>query len=418
MSVTLTGKEELLSYFGIPDVRYQPFETYYTIRKLNNGCLEEGDKLFKAIFKRLHLNDITFREAARDRPMKIDHYNLKGYFYNTADFGISYSPDDERKGDTKTSIKFRVSLRGVNIGGSLNYEDLELESDKDVEAFVKEFGGLSGVRPLEESIRFISQRIIDMKSQQLYSAMAREIQEEATPDRTVAKKISEIVKGLRLVGFRLDKRAAWQTVVNFEFESGEKYVKAREMDEFCCKMGKMGIKSVYFIYGSGAGRVYMTQIPYILPAPSPVAVVKKEVKVPKLVPMTASVNYMKSLSPDRREEAKAIITSYKPVRVPRKPKLIEYAPTHMYSVEGVKKKSGKKEEVPIHSLSSAKESLDMLPLDWKPIEPYLDILRNYEMDSDEETGYLKKKQRTQKRSPTGPQRRTVRRVRDKKESPK
>lgn len=417
-AVLLTGKEELLSYFGIPDVRYQLFETYYTIRKLNDGCLEDGDKLFRAIFKRLHLNDITFRESARDRPMKIDHYNLKGYFYRTADFGISYSPDDSRRGDVKTSIKFRVTLKGVKIGGSLNYEDLGLEDDKDVEKFVKEFAGLEGIRPVEEAIRFISQRIIDKKGQQLYRAMAREIQEESTPDRTVAKSISEIAKGLRLVGFRLDQRAAWQTVVDFEFESSDRYVKAREMDEFCCKMGKMGMTSVYFIYGGGAGRVYMTQLPYIVRAASPVAVVKKS--VPKIAPMAVTVNYMKSLSPARREEAKGVVSSFKPARVPRKPRAIAYVPTHMYSVEGVRKRSASAsaERARIHSLREAKESLGALPLDWKPIEPYLDVLRDYDTDSDEEIVYLKKKQRTKKRSPTGPQRKTVRRTRDKKESSK
>ena len=426
--ISLTGKDELLSYFGIPDVRYQPFETYYTIRKLSSGCLEEGDKLFRAIFKRLHLNDIQYREAARDRPMKIDHYNLKGYFYRTADFGISYTPDDSRRGDVKTSIKFRVALRGVRIGGSLNYEDLGLENDKDVEEFAKEFSGLEGIRPTEEAIRFISQRIIDKKGQQLYRAMAREIQEEGTPDRTVAKSISEIVRGLRLIGFKLDRREAWQTVVDFEFESSDTYVKAREMDEFCCKMGRGagGGTNVYFIYG-GSARTYTTQLPYTLPAPSPVAIVKKP--VPKIVPMAATVDYMKSLSPARREEARASTTAFIPKRVPMKPKVLPFVPKRISIDEEVRRASKKKSPL-VHSLKEAAASLDMDVKEFKPIEPYLDVLRDWEYDSYSSNSntsgarrrtLLKKKTRKVKRAgvegPTGPQRRTVRRA-HKKESPK
>lgn len=423
MSVMLTGKNELLSYFGIPDVRYQPFETYYTIRKLNSGCLQEGDKLFKAIFKRLHLNDIQFREGARDRPIKIDHYHLKGYYYRTADFGISYTPDDSRKSDVKTSIKFRVALRGIRIGGSLNYEDLGLENDKDVEDFTKEFKGLSGIRPVEEAIRFIAQRIIDKKGQQLYRAMAREIQEEGTPDKTVAKGISEIVSELRLTGFRLDKTSSWQTIVNFEFESSHTYVKAREMDEFCCKIGKAGGETnVYFIYWKDQ-KTHTTQLPYTLPAPSPVAVKKS---IPEIIPMAITTNYMKSLSPARREEAKA--AAFVPKRVPLKPKVIPFMPKRISIGEEVRRASKKKNPV-IHSLKEAAASLDMDVKEFKPIEPYLDVLRDWEYDNDSNSNtsgtrrrtLLKKKTRKGKRTgvegPTGPQRRTVRRS-HKKESPK
>lgn len=409
MSVLLTGKDELLSYFGINDVRYQPFETYYTIRKLSGGCLETGDKLFRPIFKRLHLNDIGFRETAKNKPTKIDHYHLKGYFYKTADFGISYTPDDSRKSDTKTSIKFRVALKGVKIGGSLNYEDLGLDTDSDVEKFIRIFHGLRDVRPLEEAIRLIAQRIVESKGAELYRAMAREIQEEGTPDRTVAKSIRTIVNGLRFTGIRLDKRASWQTVVNFEFESDVVYAKVREMDEFCCNMGgKVGEVDAYFIYGP-SGKTYMSQLPYTLPAASPVAVKKDVAVTAPLVPMTATVNYMKSLSPSRREEAKGVLASFKPVRAPLKPKIIEYVPSHMYSVEGIKKQSMKAEKAGIHSLRDAKESLNFRPPAWKPIEPYLDVLRNYETDSDEDIVGVKKKQKTRKKSPTAPQRRTVRR---------
>lgn len=417
MSVTLTGKDELLSYFGIPDVRYQPFETYYTIRKLNDGCLETGDKLFRAIFKRLHVNDIQFREDAKKRVMKIDHYNLKGYFYNTADFGISYTPDADRKGDVKTSIKFRVALEGVKIGGSLNYEDLGLHNDKDVEKFVKEFDGLQGIRPVEEAIRFISQRIIDKKGQGLYRAMAREIQEEGTPDKAVAKTIGTIVRSLEFVGFELDRRESWQTVVDFKFRSSEKYVKAREMDEFCCKMGDKGVVDIYFIYGGGSGRTYTTQLPYTLPAPSPVAVKKS---IPKIVPMTVTTDYMKSLSPSRREEAKSAV--FVPRKVPLKLKAMPFVPSrNLREGEELIKKAAKKGSPIVKSLKEVAASLEMNVKEWKPIEPYMDVLRDwqYESDSNSDTSgqrrgtLLRKKTRKVGKAgvegPTGPQRRTVRR---------
>jgi hypothetical protein len=417
MSVTLTGKDELLSYFGIPDVRYQPFETYYTIRKLNDGCLESGDKLFRAIFKRLHLNDIQFRETSKGKIMKIDHYNLKGYFYKTADFGISYAPGDDRRGDVKTSIKFRVALKNVKIGGSLNYDDLGLENDKDVEKFSKEFEGLHGVRPIEEAIRYISQRIIDKYSSNLYEAMAREIQEEGTPDKAVAKTIGSIVRTLRLVGFRLDRNASWQTIVNFEFQSSEVYTKVREMDEFCCNIGGK-LVDVYFIYGGGTGRSYITQLPYSLPTPSPLPVKR----IPKIVPMTATVNYMKSLSPGRREEAKAILAPFVHTRIPLKTRVIPFVPKHI-SAENIVKMNTKLPRASIHSFST--DSLYFMAPEWKPIEPYLDVLRDWsssDSDSDQDSMLKKKRRKTRRvgekrRSPTGPQRRTVRR-RDKKESSK
>ena len=49
-SIVFKNDNEMRSHFGIPNVvRYQPFEKYYTIRMLLDGCLQVGDRLFTNI---------------------------------------------------------------------------------------------------------------------------------------------------------------------------------------------------------------------------------------------------------------------------------------------------------------------------------------------------------------------------------
>jgi hypothetical protein len=256
----LTGKNELLSYFNINDVRYQRFEDNYTIRKLNSGCLTTGNKLFKPIIHTFHLYDTTFRNTIDDDFEKLTHYYLKGYFYDTADFGITYTTNTN-----KQSIKFRVALSNSNVGGSLNYIDLGIYMDEYVDAFSHMFNGLSTITAFNDAVMFIAQRIVTNCMLELVNAMAREIQEETTPNGIVAKSIQYIAQTLLFNSIRIERRNKWQVVVNFEFNATEAYNKVREMDEFCCLMNEVSTK-IYYIYDD-VHKKYTVKCPYIV-APS------------------------------------------------------------------------------------------------------------------------------------------------------
>ena len=256
----LTGKNELLSYFNINDVRYQRFEDNYTIRKLNSGCLTTGNKLFKPILRTFHLCDTTFRNTIDDDFEKLTHYYLKGYFYDTADFGITYTTNTN-----KQSIKFRVALSNSNVGGSLNYIDLGIYMDEYVDAFSHMFNGLSTITAFNDAVMFIAQRIVTNCMLELVNAMAREIQEETTPNGMVAKSIQHIAHTLLFNSIRIERRTKWNVVVNFEFNATEAYNKVREMDEFCCLMNEISTK-IYYIYDD-VHKKYTVKCPYIV-APS------------------------------------------------------------------------------------------------------------------------------------------------------
>lgn len=334
------------SHFNIPSVvRYQPFEKYYTIRMLIGGCLPTGDKLFTNILNTYRLKDIKVN--ADGKLIEIDHYHIKGYFYDTADFGISYTPpaDMSRPEKSKQSIKFRVSLNGTKVGGSLNYNDLGLTTDAQVIAFSKLFDGLANITPVNDASTWFANKLMKTHEDNIYRAMAREIQEECTPNRANALSIDEIVPTLTYDGVLLEQRETWQTMVNLNFTSSKSYKKVREMDEFCCEYKGRPTK-IYYIYGEGdksRGARYTSALPFI-----------------------PALSKLQNAATNENNENNKLISNWKP------PPLLKMQPSSikrmsMPSLSNIHKKSQKNVPI-ISSLQNAANNWNngLIP-NWKPL---------------------------------------------------
>ena len=382
-SIVFKNDNEMRSHFGIPNVvRYQPFEKYYTIRMLLDGCLQVGDRLFTNIVNTYRLKDIKVNTGSK--LITIDHYNIKGYFYDTADFGISYTPpaDMSRPEKSKQSIKFRVSLNGTKIGGSLNYNDLGLTTDVQVIAFSKLFDGLADITPINDASKWFVNKLMETHRGNIYRAMAREIQEECTPNGTIALLIDQIASTLTYDGFLLEQRETWQTIIHINFTSIQSYIQVREMDEFCC-VYKGRLTKIYYIYGESGksrGPRYTSALPFIHSATT----LKKEPHIKPLIIHRINNKVNNEIILVNRKQLSDY--QYIPTQVPMivKPQintkpLAAIKRMSMPSLSNIRRKTQNKVPI-ISSLQNAANNWNngLIP-NWKP------LTQNYALDSNSNT---------------------------------
>ena len=313
------------------EVDYREFAGgLFTIRKLKSGCFQNGHLLLKrAGYRQLSVqfpseseSNGNINEAYINKQInvytpisKVTHYNIKQHYYNSADFAISRQRLGAGKMDFKRNIRFRVQLATKDsqgtVGGSVTFQDLNINSDADLEQFDElfarpDFQTDSAISQIKDIISFMLTRF----NESIKNAMIREIQEECTPTGSTIISRDFIDRHLTYAGLLVKpyiyenyindetglpvetsmqyiednnrayfknasgakSRAKLQGIYNVTFmfttTHDIKFRKIREMDAFCTNVVEgEPVKPLYFIYNGKGVKLYYASPPYIIPEP-------------------------------------------------------------------------------------------------------------------------------------------------------
>jgi len=302
--------DKFVRLLGIRPIQYRQFGIY-TIRMLNSGCIPRGNSIFEEIEKPSPIN--TIYKTKRGFPNK-NHYEIKPYFYNYADFMISRLPQAGDPMGFKRSLRFKLRLvdpsdRSKTImQGSLGFADLGILSDSDLGIWQELLGDLThtvqergAVTSIHDSIdnqvprqvETIVSRMESVFGDNIQNAMVREIIEECAPpndgrdEYMIAEDVFDSLEYLGATiqpittnkyvehdkGYTVGKKgrlhpmpqAVWKYTIYFDFVSSVPYTRYRELDMFCTQMnGKP--TTLYYVYpgnAKGAQHIYTTLAPYI-----------------------------------------------------------------------------------------------------------------------------------------------------------
>jgi hypothetical protein len=254
----LENETALAAYFGFNMRQERIIASDIRIWILDpiNRCLPNGERLFKIGTD----GRISLHNLIRSPGKTIDHYNLKPFFYGSADFSLTVKSVDR-------NIRFRVEVEGKEIGGALTYEDLgiiDISGVEQISILLSKAIGSSKSYPLKK--QKIVKCIVSNYLSELQVACNRELQEEGTPNGEVAR---DFIDNLEYSGIR-EETGKWADTITFIFRLKQNIgiKKIREMDNFCCILGGAE-RTVYYIYGDRdlRGKRYVFEVPYILLPP-------------------------------------------------------------------------------------------------------------------------------------------------------
>jgi hypothetical protein len=306
----LEGSDRFVSLLGIRPIQYRQFGIY-TIRMLNSGCIPRGDSIFEQVGKPSAVN--TIYKTRRGFPNK-NHYEIKPFFYNYADFMISRLAQAGDPMGFKRSLRFKVRLvdptnRSKTImQGSLGFADLGILSDDDLGIWEGILGDLkhevkervpvtSTADPIDNQVPRQVETIVSRMERgfgrDIHNAMVREIIEECAPPNNGRDEYmigEDVFRSLTYLGATIqpittnnyvehDKgytvgkkgklhpmpQPVWRYTIYFDFVSSVEYTRHRELDTICTLMGGKPV-TLYYVYPGnvkGAQHLYTTLPPYI-----------------------------------------------------------------------------------------------------------------------------------------------------------
>lgn len=267
MDAVFDSMNDLLRYLSIPT-----YDELKYSKVGNSSMLIPTDKIYKygeKIFEKENKNIYNFKVHyyKSSQPgggvKELEHYNLKKFFYETADLNyVAGLPSLSQYGRPKgVSLSFKVRLENSNIGGSLTYEDLGIDSEHKIKDFlefvnveyseistIKIGGPMSKYRPPTRSMVFgessYTKAVYDIISKKMYnkyekaimSALAREIVEESTPNGHVAESIENIVSKLAFIKVNRENidESTKSASIEFKFSisGNNNIIQQRELDTF------------------------------------------------------------------------------------------------------------------------------------------------------------------------------------------
>jgi hypothetical protein len=303
MGTVFDSMNDLLRHLSIPT-----YDELKYSKVGNSSMLIPTDKIYKygeKIFEKGNKNTYNFKPQyyKSSQPgggvKQLEHYNLKKFFYETADLNyVAGLPSLSQYGRPKgVSLSFKVRLDNSNIGGSLTYEDLGIDSENKIKEFlefvnveyseistVKIGGPMSKYRPPTRSMvsgessytkavyDIISKKMYDKYAKAIMSALAREIVEESTPNGNIAESVDNIVSKLSFIKVNRENidESTKSASVEFKFSisGNNKIIQQRELDTFPVLFNNKRT-DIYYIYrdNTGSRGRFTDVLPYSIAKP-------------------------------------------------------------------------------------------------------------------------------------------------------
>jgi hypothetical protein len=181
------NEDDAVKYLGIQQYNYVDYNKM-RMRKFKENMFSKGECLLRYMGRKWVRNTDGRRNVDLYKPIHkignkdFNHYIIKNYFYNTADFSITYMPDE----NTYIKYSFKVKFK-KNIQGSLSFSDMDIKNEKDTITFFETLD-----KDEEESItnyngspdelaKRIGKKMIHVFKDKLKKALIRELKEECSP---------------------------------------------------------------------------------------------------------------------------------------------------------------------------------------------------------------------------------------------